>query len=83
MLYMELRGTGEVVTYLHHSPNSPDRWTTDEVLAGEQDAEISQLFGKDAVDEVKAAILAARGAGPPPTKQQLMEARRREGRKKS
>src|SRR5215217_2833108 len=76
MLYMELRGQREVVTFLHHSPNSLERYAADDVLAGNEDAMISQLFGKDAVAEVKAAILAARDPTPPPTKEQLREARR-------
>jgi len=77
MLYLELRGQ-EVITYLYHAPNNPDRYPFADVLAGKQDAMISQLFGAAAVDEVKAAIVAQRNAPPPLTKQQLREKRRRE-----
>ena len=77
MLYLELRGQ-HVITYLHHSPSSADRYSFDEVLAGKQDAMISQLVGAAAVGEVKAAIVAQRNAPPPLTKQQLREKRREE-----
>ena len=80
MLYMELRGE-EVITYLHHAPHNPDRYSFDDVLAGKQDAMISQLFGAAAVDEVKAAIVAQRNAPPPLTKEQLREQRRQEQRR--
>ena len=77
MLYLELRGD-HVITYLHHSPNNPDRHSFADVLAGKEDAMISQLFGAAAVDEVKAAIRAQSNAPPPLTKQQLREKRRQE-----
>src|SRR5215216_277355 len=77
MLYLELRGQ-EMITYLDHAPHNPDRYSFDDVLAGNQDSMISQLFGAPAVDEVKAAIVAQRGGPPPLTKQQLREKRRQE-----
>jgi hypothetical protein len=77
MLYLELRGD-DVITYLYHAPNNPDRYAFADVLAGKQDAMISQLFGAAAVDEVKAAIRARHDAPPPLTKQQLREKRRLE-----
>ena len=79
MLYMELRGS-YVVTYLNRPSSNDELFSFDEVLAGEQDAMISQLFGAAAVDEVKAAIVAQRNAPPPPTKEQLRERRRAEQR---
>jgi len=77
MLYLELRGD-HVITYLHHSANNPDRFPFADILAGKEDAMISQLFGRAAVDEVKAAIRAQSNAPPPLTKQQLREQRRLE-----
>jgi hypothetical protein len=79
MLYMELRGR-EVISYLHHSPQRPDRYSFDDVLAGKHDAEISQLFGADAPAEVKAAIQLALNPPPVLTKEQMRELRRREYR---
>jgi hypothetical protein len=79
MLYMELRGR-DVVTYLDHSPQRPDRWSFDEVLSGKHDAEIAQLFGAQAPADVKAAIGAALNPSPVLSKQQLRQPRRREDR---
>lgn len=79
MLYLELR-SGEIVTYLDHSPGSVERHSFERVLAGDVDAMIAQLFGASAVDEVKAAIVES--AEPPPTKEQLRERRRQEQREK-
>jgi hypothetical protein len=77
MLYLELRGD-HVITYLHHSPNNPDRFPFADILAGTEDAMISQLFGAAAVDQVKAAIHAQSNAPPPLTKEQLRQQRRLE-----
>ena len=76
---MELRGS-YVITYLNRSSANDERFSFEEVLAGDQDAMISQLFGAAAVDEVKAAIRAQWNAVPPPTKEQLRERRRQEQR---
>lgn len=65
MMYLEL-GEGEVRIFLDHSPRTADRYSFDRVLAGEIDAEISNLFGSDAVDEVKQAI--RQRTTPPPAR---------------
>jgi hypothetical protein len=73
MLYLELRGQ-QVITYLN-SPKDLERYSFDDVLAGKQDAMISQFFGAGAPAQVKAAIVAQRMA-PPPTRE------RRSGKKR-
>jgi hypothetical protein len=79
MLYLELRDD-EIVTYLDHSPDNPERYSFDRVLAGEEDAMIAQLFGAAAVDEVKAAIVEQKNGTPALTKEEMRERRRQEWR---
>ena len=55
MLYLELRDN-HIVTFLHHSPNSVERFPFTEVLAGKHDAMINTLFGQNALPQIKAAI---------------------------
>ena len=55
MLYLEV-GANEVRCYLDHSPGKPELWTFAEVLAGERDAEVRNLFGEAALEELKAAV---------------------------
>ena len=45
--------------YLDHSPQRPDRYSFDDVLAGKLDGEVNNLFGSAAVEELKAAVRAA------------------------
>ena len=54
-MYMEV-GATHVRSYLHHSPGSADLWPFAEVLEGRHDAEVRNLFGDSAVDELKAEI---------------------------
>jgi hypothetical protein len=80
MMYMEIVGH-EVRMWLHHSPQSADRYSLEDVLAGKLDAEVRNLFGLEAVDELRAAV-SERVANPNPkveTKQEAMLRRRREG----
>ena len=80
MMYLEL-DRGRVHLYLDHSPSKGDWYSFDEVLAGALDAEVRNLFGDDAIGELKAAVR-QRVANPSPhveTKQEAMLRRRREG----
>jgi hypothetical protein len=79
MLYLELRD-GQVVTYLDHAANRPDRYSFEDVLAGKHDVEFSQLFGAETPAEVKAAIRLAQNPPPVLTKEQMRELRREEYR---
>src|SRR5688500_15714625 len=64
MMYLDIAGS-EVRMWLHHSPKSADRYSFDDVLSGKLDAEVRNLFGADAVDELRAAV-AERVANPNP-----------------
>ena len=55
MMYLEIVGS-EVRMWLDHSPNKADRYSFDDVRAGKLDAEVRNLFGEDAVAELKAAV---------------------------
>ncbi|MFT3684269.1 MAG: hypothetical protein QM783_04970 [Phycisphaerales bacterium] len=59
----EQQGTGEVRLYLDHAPSHADRWTFQQVLDGapgidKLDADLSNMFGKEVPDELRAAIRA-------------------------
>jgi hypothetical protein len=80
MMYLTL-DDGRVHMYLDHSPAKGDWYSFDDVLAGVLDAEVRNLFGAEALDELKAAVR-ERVANPNPhveTKQEAMLRRRREG----
>ena len=55
MLYLEVTKR-DVISYFHHSPERPERWRFEDVLAGKHDAEVRNLFGDAAVEELKAAV---------------------------
>jgi hypothetical protein len=55
MLYLDV-GSDAVRCYLDHSPGTAERWTFAEVLAGDHDAYVRNLFGEAAVDELKTAV---------------------------
>lgn len=55
VLYLEMTDTG-VKQYLHHSPHHAEHATFAEILAGAIDADVRNLFGQDALDELKAEV---------------------------
>jgi hypothetical protein len=55
MLYLEV-GSEYVRCYLDHSPAGADLWTFAEVLAGEHDGYVRDLFGEAALAELKATV---------------------------
>jgi hypothetical protein len=56
MMYLEIVGH-EVRCWLDHSPQSADRYSFEDVLAGACDnGEIPAVFGSEVVAELKAAI---------------------------
>jgi hypothetical protein len=55
MLYLEV-GAADVRCYFDHSPAKAERWTFAEVLAGNHDAEVRNLFGDAALAQLKAAV---------------------------
>jgi hypothetical protein len=55
MMYLEVLA-GDVHMYLDHSPSRGDRYSFDDVLAGQIDAEVNNLFGAGTADELKAAV---------------------------
>ena len=55
MLFLEV-GTDAVRCYLDHSPGNAEWWTFAEVLDGDHDAYVRNLFGEAAVDQLKAAV---------------------------
>ena len=69
MLYLELRND-HIVTFLDHSPTSVERFPFSEVLAGKHDAMIANLFGQNALPQIKAAIEQPRNLHPLVTKEQ-------------
>lgn len=78
MMYLDI-GDGQVHLYLDHAPAKGDWHSFDDVLAGKLDAEITNLFGAGAADEVKAGVRHKIANPIPETKEQAMLRRRREG----
>jgi hypothetical protein len=56
MLYLEFASGYKVRCYLDHSPQNADFYSFDDILAGEIDGMVTNLFGADALDELKAAV---------------------------
>lgn len=80
MMYLEIDGK-HVKTYLDHSPANAELTSFDDVLAGKMDAEVRNLFGEQALAELKETVgLIKSGKAPKPeTKEEAMLRRRREG----
>jgi hypothetical protein len=55
MMYLEVRDN-EVVMYLDHSPQRPDRFTFEQVLSGEAEKWYRNEFGENVAREVAAAV---------------------------
>lgn len=56
MMYLEIVGR-EVRCWLDHSPQSADRYSFEQVLAGACDGgEVGAVFGSEVIAELKAAI---------------------------
>ena len=55
MLYLDLQAD-HVRCFLDHSEANADRWTFAEILAGTQDAYIQNLFGDNALNQLKEEI---------------------------
>lgn len=53
MMYLELTETG-VRSYLDHSPQHAEHTGFAEILAGKLDGEVTNLFGADALEQLKA-----------------------------
>jgi hypothetical protein len=62
MLYIEVTSM-EVRCFLDHSEDRAEWWTFEEVLAGEWDPFIENLFGIEALTEIKEAVRVRRRAG--------------------
>lgn len=55
MLYLEVH-SDHVRCFLDHSEAQADRWTFAEILAGDHDAYIQNLFGDTALSQLKAEL---------------------------
>ena len=55
MLYLDVQAD-HVRCFLDHSENKADHWTFAEVLAGDHDAYIQNLFGDTALAQLKAEL---------------------------
>ena len=62
MLYIEVTSM-EVRCFLDHSEDRAEWWTFEEVLAGEWDQYIKNLFGAEAVKEIKEEVRLRRRSG--------------------
>jgi hypothetical protein len=62
MLYIEVTSL-EVKCFLDHSVDRAEWWSFEEVLAGERDGYIRNLFGEVAVAEIKKEVEMRRRAG--------------------
>lgn len=79
MMYLEVIA-GEVRLWLDHSPGRADRYTFDDVLGGAIDADVTNLFGKSVLEELKATVQEWKANPPKPfDKKADMLRRRREG----
>ena len=79
MMYLEIIG-GEVRLWLDHSPGNAQRFAFDDVLGGALDGEVGNVFGRDVLNELKAAAAEWMVNPPKPfDKQADMLRRRREG----
>src|SRR5689334_7750323 len=65
MMYLEIGSGTHVKMYLDHSPGDPELTSFEDVLAGKIDGEVRNLFGENAVDELKAAVRRVRGLPDP------------------
>ena len=55
MIHLDI-AEGDVRIWLDHAPSHASRYAFDDVLAGAADGEIGNVFGADALKELKAAI---------------------------
>lgn len=79
MMYLEIVD-GEVRLWMHHSPRGAQRYAFDDVLRGELDGEVGNIFGRDVLNELKATVREWKVNPPQPfDKQADMLRRRREG----
>ncbi|QOI99402.1 MAG: hypothetical protein HRU70_02420 [Phycisphaeraceae bacterium] len=79
MMYLEV-ADGEVRLWLHHAPEGAERHTFESVLGGSLDGEVGNVFGRDVLEELKAAVRAwTPGLPPVLDKKAEMLRRRREG----
>lgn len=62
MLYIEVASL-EVKCYLDHSEDRAEWWSFEEVLAGEWDGYVKNLFGEAALEEIKKEVRMRRREG--------------------
>lgn len=56
MMYLEVESDGSARMYLHHSPQSADRASADDILAGKWDATVRNLYSEQVLAELKAEV---------------------------
>jgi len=81
MMYLEVCSGTHVRTYINQSSSGVELTSFDDVLAGKMDAEVRNLFGEQALKELKETIILMRSGNvpKPETKAEAMLRRRREG----